>query len=55
MESTGKVAIHVGGTVAYTSSGLPFTSAGRLVTDNTNTVINYVNGLPFTATRLSVA
>jgi len=55
MESTGKVAIHVGGTKTQTQNGLPLTATGRLATDNTNAVAGFSNGLPYTADGLSIA
>lgn len=55
LESTGKVAIHVGGTKTQTQNGLPLTAVGRLATDNINAVVGFSNGLPYTADGLSIA
>lgn len=55
LESTGKVAIHVGGTVSIVQNGLPLTSTGRLATDSSTAVDGFSNGLPFAGSRLSVA
>lgn len=55
LESTGKVAIHVGGTKTQTQNGLPLTATGRLATDNTNAVVAHSNGLPYTANGISIA
>lgn len=55
LESTGKIAIHVGGTVSVVQNGLPLTSAGRIATDSSTAVDGFSNGLPFAGGKLSVA